>query len=111
MSVPSAFNSQTIIRSRARLPSDEEVNDPKQEHPTDIKNEAERQPSSLRRGGGHRRSGASSSSLVSPDAFCIILDRIDGLRDVQTKHSNRLTTIQDQINMLTAKFDSFTNQH
>ena len=38
------------------------------------------------------------------------LKRIDGLRDVQTEHSNKLTTIQDQINMLTAKFDSFTNQ-
>ena len=50
------------------------------------------------------------SSSVSPDAFQIIFKRIDGLRDVQTKHSNKLTTIQDQINLLTAKFDSFMNQ-
>ena len=93
MSVPSAINSQTIIRSRVRLPGDEEADDPEQEHLADTEIEAERQPSSSRRGGGHGRSGASSSSSVPPDAFQIILERINGLRDVQTEHSNKLTTI------------------
>jgi len=90
---------------------DEEADDLEQEHPTNTETEVKRQPSSLRRGGGHERSGASSPSLVPPDAFHIILERIDGLRDVQTEHFNRLTIIQDQINLLTAKFDSFMNQH
>ena len=92
-SVPSAINSQTIIRSRVRLLGDEEADDPEQEHLADTEIEAERQPSTSRRGGGHGRSGASSSSSVPPDAFQFILERIDGLRDVQTEHSNRLTTI------------------
>ena len=69
MSVPSAINSQTIIRSRFRLSGDEEANDPEQEHSVDIETEVERQPSSSRRGGGHGRSGVSLSSSVPPDAF------------------------------------------
>ena len=111
MSVPSTINFQTIIRSRVRLPGDEEVNDRKQEHAADTETKVEGQPPSSRRDGGHERSRASSSSSIPPDAFQIILERIDGLRDVQTEHSYRLTTIQDQINLPTAKFDSFTNQH
>ena len=42
--------------------------------------------------------------------FQIILERINGLRDVQNEHSDRLTTIQEKINLLSAKFDSFTDQ-
>ena len=38
--------------------------------------------------------------------FQIILERINGLRDVQNEHSDRLTTIQEKINLLSAKFDS-----
>ena len=110
MSVPPSINSQTILRSRVHLPGDEEAGEPEQAPPTDIETEAEGQPSSSRRDGGRGRSKASSSSSMPPNAFQIILERIDGLRDVQTKHSNRLTTIKDQINLLTAKFDSFTNQ-
>ena len=72
--------------------------------------ETKRQPSSSRRGGGRGRGKASLSSAVPPDAFLIILERIDSLREVQTEHSDRLTTIQDQINLLIAKFDSFMNQ-
>ena len=61
-------------------------------------------------GGGRRRRGASSSSSVPPDAFQIILERIDGFWDAADEHSNRLVDIQDQINVLVAKFDSFTQQ-
>ena len=89
---------------------DEEADEPEQAPPADTETEAEGQPSSSRRDGGRGRSRASSSSSMPPNAFQIILERIDGLRDAQTKHSNRLTTIKDQINLLTAKFDSFTNQ-
>ena len=69
MSVPSTINSQTIIRSRIRLPSYKEADDPKQEHPAYIKIEAKGLPPSSRRGGGHGRSGASSFSSIPPDAF------------------------------------------
>ena len=106
MSVPPSINSQTILRSKVHLPVDEQANEPKQASPTDPKTELEGQQPSLRRGGGQGRSGASS---VPPDAFQIILERIDGLRDVQTEHSTNLIAIQDQINLLSAKFNSFTH--
>ena len=48
-----------------------------------------------RHGGGRGRRGASSSSSVPPDAFQIILERIDGLQDVIDEHSNKLVAIQD----------------
>ena len=110
MSVPPSINSQTILRSRVHLPGDEEAYEPEQAPSTDTETEAEGQPSSSRRGDGRGRSRASLSSSAPPDTFQIILERIDGLRDVQTEHSNKLTTIHDQINLLIAKFDSFMNQ-
>ena len=70
--------------------------------------EAKEQPSSSR---GHaKRSQASSSSTVPPNAFQIILERIDGLWDVQNEQSDRLAAIQEQMNLLSAKFNSFTIQ-
>ena len=70
--------------------------------------ETKGQPSSSR---GHgKRSRASSSYAVLLDAFQIILERIDGLRDVQNEQSDRLVALQDQMNILSAKFDSFTTQ-
>ena len=53
-----------------------------------------------------KRSKASTSSTMPLDAFQIILERIDGLREVQNKHTNRMTAIHDQLNILSAKFDS-----
>ena len=74
----------------------------------ETKTEVEEQPSSSR---GHgKRSRASSSSAVPPDAFQIILERIDGLQDVQNEQSDRLAAIQKQMNLLSTKFDSFTTQ-
>ena len=67
-----------------------------------------RQASTLRSRG--KRSKASTSSEVPPDAFQIILERIDGLREVQNKHTDRMATIQDQLNILSAKFNSFSTQ-
>ena len=72
----------------------------------DTETEAEGQPSRSRSRG--KRSRASSSSAVPLNAFQIILERIDRLRDVQNEQSDRLTAIQEQINLLSAKFDSFT---
>ena len=70
--------------------------------------EAAGEPSSSR--GRGKRSRASSSSVVAPDAFQIILKRIDGLRDVQNEQFDRLAALQDQMNILSAKFDSFSTQ-
>ena len=58
-----------------------------------------------------KRIRASTSSATPPDAFQIILDRINGLREVQNQHTERMTTMQDQLDVLLAKFDSiYTNQ-
>jgi len=76
----------------------------------DTKTEAKGQQPSSQRSGGRGRTEASLSSSVPLNAFQIILERINHLREVQTMHSNRLTTIQDQINLLTTKFDSFVHQ-
>ena len=66
------------------------------------------QASSFRNRG--KRSRASTSSEVPPNAFQIILERIDGFREVQNKHTNRMVAIQDQLDLLSAKFDSFSTQ-
>ena len=74
----------------------------------DTETEATGEPSSSR--GRGKRSRASSSSAIPSNAFQIILERIDGLRDVQNEQSNRLAALQDQMNILSAKFDSFSTQ-
>ena len=105
---PLAINTLTIARIKVHLLSDEEEGDPAQEEPMDIETEVEGQPSTSQSRG--KRIIALLSLEVPPDAFQIILERINGLGEVQNEHSDRLTTIQEQINLLTAKFDSFTDQ-
>ena len=105
---PLAINALTISRIKVHLLSDEKEGDPAQEEPMDIETEVEGQPSTSQSRG--KRSIALLSLEVPPDAFQIILERIDGLGEVQNEHSDRLTTIQEQINLLTAKFDRFTDQ-
>ena len=105
---PLAINALTISRIKVHLLSDEKEGDPAQEEPMDIQTEVEGQPSTSQSRG--KRSIALLSLEVPPDAFQIILERIDGLGEVQNEHSDRLTTIQEQINLLTAKFDRFTDQ-
>ena len=39
------------------------------------------------------KSRALTSSEVPPDAFQIILERIDGLREVQNEHTDRMAAI------------------
>ena len=93
MPTPLAINALTIAQIKVRLPSDEEEGNQVQGEPMDTKIEAEAQPSSSQSRG--KRSRASSSSTVSLNAFQIIVERIDGLRDVQNKQFDRLTTIQE----------------
>ena len=92
MSTPSAINNLTISRIRMRLSGDEEGGDQEGGEGMETETEAAGQPLSSR--GRSKRSRASSSSKIPPDAFQIILERIDGLRDVQNEQSNRLAAIQ-----------------
>ena len=104
------IDSQTILRSRIWISGDDHAEETEEAPSTDTKTEVEGQQHLPTHGGGRRRRGASSSSSVPPDAFQIILERIDGFSDAADEHSNRLVDIQDQINVLVAKFDSFTHQ-
>ena len=108
MPTPSAINKLIITRIQVRLPGDEEEGNQEEGEPMDIETDAGGEPSSSRDRG--KRSRASSSSAVPPNAFQIILKRIDGLRDVQNEQSDRLAALQDQMNILSAKFDSFSTQ-
>ena len=91
MPTPSTINNLTITRIRVRLSGDEGEGDQEEGKPMKTEIEAEGQPSSSR--GRGKRSRASSSSVVPLDAFQIILERIDGLRDVQNEQSNRLAAL------------------
>ena len=106
MLTPPAINALTITRIKVRLQGDEEEGDLAQGESMDTKTKAEGQPSTSQ---SHGKRSRTLSSTVPLDDFQIILERIDGFREVQIEHSDRMTTIQDQINLLTAKFDSFTN--
>ena len=107
MPTPPAINALTIARIKIHLSRDQEEGDPTQGEPMDTKTKAKGQPSTSRSRG--KRSRASSFSEVPPGAFQVILERIDGLREFQNENSDMLTTIQEQINLFAAKFDSFTN--
>ena len=86
------INALTISRIKVHLSGDEDEGDQTQGEPIDTETKAERQPLSSRSHG--KRNRASSSSAVPPNAFQIILERIDGLRDVQNEQSDRLIAIQ-----------------
>ena len=107
----SAINKQTIIQIQVRLPGDvdEERAEQEEDDPMDTKAEAAGQSSTSR--SRAKRNRASTSSTTPPDAFQIILDKIDGLREVQNQHTERMTAMQDQLDVLLARFDSiYTNQ-
>ena len=108
MPTPSVVNKLTIIRIQVRLPGDEEVGDQDEGDQMEIETVPVGQASTPRSRG--KRSRASTSSEVPPDAFQIILERIDGLREVQNEHTDRMAALQDQLNILSAKFDSFSTQ-
>ena len=91
MPTPPAINAPTIVRIKVHLLGDEEEGYQAQGEPMATKTEAEGQPSTSRSCG--KRSKASTSSEVPPNAFQIILERIDGLQDVQNEHFDRLTAI------------------
>ena len=111
MPTPSAINKQTIIQIQVHLPGDvdQERVEQEEDDPMETKAEAVGQTSTSR--SKAKRSRASTSSDVPPNAFQIILERIDGLREVQNQHTNRMTAMQDQLDVLSTKFDRiYTNQ-
>ena len=108
MSTPSAINKLTIIRIQVRLLGDEEEDDQGEGDPKGTEVEAVGQTSTSR--SRSKRSRASTSSTVPPNAFQIILEMIDGPREVQNEHTDRMTAIQDQLNILPAKFNSINTQ-
>ena len=67
MPTPPTINALTIARIKVFLSGDEEDGDPAQGEPMDIETEAKGQPLTSRSRG--KRSRASSSSEVPPDAF------------------------------------------
>ena len=91
LSTPSAINKLTITRIRVRLSGDEEEGDQEEGEPMDTETEAAGEPLSSRCRG--KMSRASSSSAVPSNAFQIILERINGLRDVQNEQSDRLAAL------------------
>ena len=93
MPTPSAINKQTIIWIQVRLPGDVDEKEAEQEEgdPMDTKVEAVGQSSTSR--SRAKRNRASTSSVAPPDAFQIILKRIDGLKEVQNQHTERMIAL------------------
>ena len=82
MSTPSAINKQTFKRISVRLLGEEDEGDEGEGDPMETEVEATSQTSTStprRRG---KRTTASTSSDIPPDAFQVILKRLDGLREV-----------------------------
>ena len=111
MSTPSAINKLTFKRISVRLLGEEDEGDKGEGIPmeTEAKAAGHASTSTPKRSG--KRTRASTSSDTPPDAFQVILERLDGIRGVQTEHFERMRTMQDQIDILSAKLDSFTTQH
>ena len=110
MPTPSAINKQTIIRIQVQLPGDVDEEGVEQEEGDPIDTEAEAGGQSSTSRSRAKRIRASTSLAAPLDAFQIILERIDGFREIQNQHTERMTAIQDQLNVLSAKFDNiYTN--
>ena len=108
MCTPSAINKLTIIRIQVCLPGDEEEGDQGDGDQMETETMAAGQASSFISRGNKSRT--STSSEVPLDAFQIILERIDGFREVQNEHTDRMAAVQDQLDLLSAKFNSFSTQ-
>ena len=84
MSTPSAINKQTFKRISVRLPGEEDEGDEGEGVPMETKAKAAGQASTSTPRRSGKRIRASTSSAIPPDAFQVILERLDGLREVQT---------------------------
>ena len=100
MPIPSAVNKQTIIRIQVQLSGDVDEEGAEQEEGDPMDTEAEAAGQSSTSKSRAKRNKASTSSAAPLDAFQIILEMIDGLRKVQNQHTERMTAIQDQLDVL-----------
>ena len=82
MSTPSAINKQIFKRISVRLPGEEDEGDEGKCDPMETEAEAVGQASTSTLGRRGKRTRESTSSDITPDAFQIILERLDGLREV-----------------------------
>ena len=83
MPTPSAINKQTIIQIQVRLPGDVDEEGAEQEEGDPMETEAEAAGQTCISRSRAKRNKTSTSSAVPPNAFQIILERIDALREVQ----------------------------
>ena len=79
---------------QVRLSGDVDKERAEQEEGDPMDTEAEATGQSSKSRSRAKRNRASTSSATPPDAFQIILDRIDGLREVQNQHTERMTAMQ-----------------
>ena len=106
MPTPLAINKQTITRIQVRPPVDVDEEGAKQEEGDPMNTEVEAVGQSSTSKSRAKRNRASTSSAAPLNAFQIILEMIDGLRKVQNQHTERMTAMHDQLDVLSAKFDS-----
>ena len=85
-----AINKQTIIRIQVRLLGDVDEEGAEQEEGDPMVTEAEAVGQTSTSRSRAKRNKASTSSAAPPDAFQIILERIDSLREVQNQHTKRM---------------------
>ena len=111
MSTPSAINKQTFKRISVRLPGEEDEGDEGEGDPMETEVEAAGQASTSTPRRSGKRTRASTSSDIPPDAFQVILERLDGIKEVQTEQSEKIAAMQDQLDVFSAKFVSFTTHH
>ena len=93
MPTPLAINKQTIIWIQVRLLGDVVEEGVEQEEGDPMDTEAEVAGQCFTSRSRAKRSRASTLSAAPPDAFQIILERIDGLREFQNQNTERMTAM------------------
>ena len=82
MSTPSVINKQTFKRISVHLLGEEDEGDEGEGVPMETEAEAVGQASTSTPRRSGKRTRALTSSDIPPNAFQVILDRLDGLREV-----------------------------
>ena len=100
MSTPSAINKQTFKRISVCLLGEEDESYEGKGVPMETEAEAAGQASTSTPRRSGKRTRALTSSDIPPDAFQVILERLDGIREVQTEQSEKIAAMQDQLDVL-----------
>ena len=86
---------KTFKRISVCLPGEEDEGDEGEGVPMETKAEAAGQASTSTPRRNGKRIRASASLDIPPDAFQVILERLDGIREIQTEQSERIIAMQD----------------